>query len=450
MSKRHFPFISALMVSALMVLSASAATADSVSFNYQGRVKVQNQPFNGSGLLKFAILNTSASAVLWSNDGTVGAMVGNDLPAPSSAVASEITDGIFSVQVGDASIPGMAALDSAVMVSDTPLRLRVWFSNGELGFQELKPDHKLIDLTLNKIQTGTEDFNVYVNGATGNDANNGLTFETAKKTIAGAVDILPDKIRCNITVIIAPGTYREIVTPHGLSVAYGKTLLFTGDTSWTPSAGGAPSVVIDGADLGDTPVREYAFHAHQCTGVVIQGITFQNTKGVGANLENGSYVVNRCLARQNDASAKLGTGNGFGAGPQSEVRYNECAGIDNQNLGFAVHSSSRVYLTTCTATQNYTGVGCYANSITQLFGYNNLSNNTVGAQANGLSDVSVWPGTSPANRTRIENNSQNGVVVNWGGQFTPADAIISGTASQKFLRYYGTIIGVDPQPPLSY
>lgn len=421
---------------------APAAFADDVTFNYQGRVKVQGQAFDGGGLFKFALLNTSGNSVLWSNDGTTGIGSDNDnIPVPSNAIALQVVDGVFSVGIGDKTLPGMAALDSAVLVSDSPLNLRVWFNDGVHGFEQLTPDQKLTDLTIAKIQTGLEDYHIYVDASNGNDANTGMTTETAKKTISGAVDILPDKIRCNITVVILPGVYREMVTPHGISVNYGKTLKFTGDSSWGPSSAGLPSVVIDGADTGSASVRDYCFYARQCTGVVIEGIGFQNARFAVMDLENGNYTVNRCLALGNKISGSgSGFGVGFNAGPQCYISYNDCKATENENNGFVIESSSRAFLTNCTATRNNVGVFATANSIAQFFQYNNFSNNVTGAQANALSDVSVWPNANPAQRTHIQNNTQNGVIVNWNGQFTPADAVITGNPT-KYLNYYGTIIG---------
>lgn len=415
------------------------ALADDVSFNYQGMIKAHNQAYTGTGYLKLAILNTDGQSVLWSNDGSVGTGSGpNSLPVPTGSIQVPISDGVFSVQVGDSNVPTMAALDSAVLVSDTPLRLRVWFSTDGATFEQLNPDQKLMDLTLSTIQTGKTDYTIYVNGESGNDANNGLTTATAKKTINGAVDILPDKIRCNITVNIAPGTYREMVLPNGISVKYGNTLAFVGDTSWTPGSSGIPGVIIDAADSGNTPVRDYGMNVSQCTNVTISGITFQNAKIAGLNLEDGTFNINRCLSQEN-AYSDMSTGIGFNAGPQSHTRFNECKATRNPNMGYCVHSSSRAFLTTCTATYNNVGLFTNANSTAQFFSYNNFSNNGVGAQANVLSDVSVWPGDNAETSTYIQNNTKAGVLVNWNGQFTASNAIITGNA-QKYITYYGTII----------
>lgn len=431
-------FATTAVLAATLMMPALAA-ADNVSFSYQGMIKANNQAYTGPGYLKLAILNNEKTSVLWSNDGTVGLGSNpNNLPTPAGSVQVNVTDGVFSIQVGDEAVPNMTPLDNAVLVSDKTLRLRIWFSTDGINFEQLNPDQKLADLTLASIQTGKNDYVIYVNGAAGNDANNGLTTETAKKTISGAVDILPDKVRCNITVSIAPGTYREMVLPDGISVQYGKTLAFVGDKSWTPSSAGTPSVIIDGADSGNTAVRDYAFYARQCSDLKVQGITFQNAKINQAKFENGSYTVERCLARKS-AVAGFNIGCGFFGGPQSYLNFNECKATENANDGFTVSSSSRAYLTTCTATYNGRGVFVTANSIGQFFGYNYIAYNAVGVQSNSNSDMGCNPGTSPSNRTHIENNTSFGAVVNWGGFFTPYDAIFLNNA-QNFQNFRGDIV----------
>src|SRR5260221_8750715 len=68
-----------------------------VTFNYQGRVKVMGSDYQGTGNFKFAILNTSATATLWSNDGTASG-------EPASSVALQVDTGVFSVLIGDPSL----------------------------------------------------------------------------------------------------------------------------------------------------------------------------------------------------------------------------------------------------------------------------------------------------------------------------------------------------------
>src|SRR5262245_40505011 len=138
-----------IIFSLFCILTVFSASADNVTFSYEGRVKVNGSPFNGSGQFKFSIMNTSASATLWSNDGTLSG-------EHAASISLPVSEGIFSVIVGDTTL-GMAPINSSVFVTHTPLKLRVWFNSG-LGFQQLNPDQNLVDLTLNTIATGDSDY----------------------------------------------------------------------------------------------------------------------------------------------------------------------------------------------------------------------------------------------------------------------------------------------------
>ena len=76
---RH-SFATIMCILAVVSIASIASADDLVTFNYQGRVKVQGSPFNGTGQFKFAIMNTSASATLWTNDAT-GIGLGSTEPA---------------------------------------------------------------------------------------------------------------------------------------------------------------------------------------------------------------------------------------------------------------------------------------------------------------------------------------------------------------------------------
>lgn len=73
----------------------------------------------------------------WSN---AGDLAPGDVPATS--VALPVVNGLYSVRLGDNSLPNMAAF-SILEIFYTPLNLRVWFSDGTHGFQQLTPDQPL-------------------------------------------------------------------------------------------------------------------------------------------------------------------------------------------------------------------------------------------------------------------------------------------------------------------
>src|SRR3954470_11426578 len=102
--------------------------------NYQGRVVVGSTNFNGTGQFKFAFVD-GAGNTLWRNHGTGPG-------EPANAVPVVVTNGLYSVLLGDTSLPNMAAIPAGVF-NGPDVRLRVWFSDGALGSQQLTPDQRI-------------------------------------------------------------------------------------------------------------------------------------------------------------------------------------------------------------------------------------------------------------------------------------------------------------------
>ncbi|MBX7246440.1 MAG: right-handed parallel beta-helix repeat-containing protein [Candidatus Sumerlaeaceae bacterium] len=394
-------------------VNTSIAADDLVTFDYQGRVKVNGSPFNGTGQFKFSILNTSASATLWSNDGT-----GTGGTEPSSSIPLSVSDGIFDVMIGDPAA-GMQSINSSIFNSPTPLKLRTWFNDGVNGFQKLNPDSNLANITLVTLRTGGQDFIIYVNGTTGNDSNNGLTTNTAKKTIQAAVNIVPPRLNSNVTIDIADGVYREEVNVNGISAIRGKALTFLGDETWSMATGSNPTVRITGTDSDVSPVktRLFGIYADQCSGVTVRGIYFNYCATAGFWGQNGSYTVLNSKATNCGGTSFDGDG-GFVCEHQSKAIFTNCDARQNQTRGFFVAVNSRADITSCSA----------------------ISNTGDGFQFIGQASVRMWP---PLVST---NNGGNGIS---GGSFTdfsfqpPFSGSTSNNASygvsvsyNSFVHYY--------------
>jgi len=73
----------------------------------------------------------------WSNDGTSSA--GGE---PSAEVSVGVTNGLFTVVLGDTTIPNMAAI-SAALFNQPNLQLLIWFNDGVKGFAALSPAQNL-------------------------------------------------------------------------------------------------------------------------------------------------------------------------------------------------------------------------------------------------------------------------------------------------------------------
>jgi N-acetylneuraminic acid mutarotase len=103
--------------------------------NYAGQVAVNGEAFDGNGLFKFALVNADGKSTYWSNDGT--SVEGSE---PQSSVAVPVNGGLYSILLGNTAQQGMGAIDPAVFAQHTDAKLRVWFSDGVNGFQQLSPD----------------------------------------------------------------------------------------------------------------------------------------------------------------------------------------------------------------------------------------------------------------------------------------------------------------------
>jgi hypothetical protein len=73
----------------------------------------------------------------WSNDGTSSA--GNQ---PTAAVTTSVTNGLFTLGLGDTTLANMATL-AATVFNQANLQLRTWFNNGVNGFAMIVPAQKL-------------------------------------------------------------------------------------------------------------------------------------------------------------------------------------------------------------------------------------------------------------------------------------------------------------------
>ena len=105
--------------------------------NYQGRALVGSTNFNGTGQFKFALVNANGSTTFWSNDGTSSG--GGE---PTNAVSLGVSNGLYSVLLGDTAITNMTAIPPSVF-NNSDVRLRVWFNDGTHGSQLLTPDQRI-------------------------------------------------------------------------------------------------------------------------------------------------------------------------------------------------------------------------------------------------------------------------------------------------------------------
>ena len=118
-----------LAISVLGVLGQNVPQQIGVS----GRVVVDGELITGSGFFKFAIVDAESQSVNWYHDGTD---VGQG--EPESALALIVTEGRFSVGLGDMDL-GMQPISPSLLARG-PAAIKTWFSDSYEGpFEVLEP-----------------------------------------------------------------------------------------------------------------------------------------------------------------------------------------------------------------------------------------------------------------------------------------------------------------------
>ncbi len=168
-----------------LVLAGDPASAQVPQLiNYQGRVAVGAVNFDGSGQFKFALVNADGTATYWSNDGT--SVAGTE---PAAAAALTVTKGLYSVLLGDATLPNMTVVPATVF-TNADVRLRVWFNDGTNGSQLLTPDQRIAAvgyaMIAGNVQDGAITAAKIASGAVGT-AQLGTNAVTSANIAAGAV-----------------------------------------------------------------------------------------------------------------------------------------------------------------------------------------------------------------------------------------------------------------------
>jgi hypothetical protein len=94
--------------------------------------------YTGSPAISFSQPAANIVAqTFWSNDGS-----SSSGGQPTTSVPLPVTKGLYSVLLGDTTLSNMIALPANVF-ANPGVWLRVWFSDGTTGFQQLTPDQRL-------------------------------------------------------------------------------------------------------------------------------------------------------------------------------------------------------------------------------------------------------------------------------------------------------------------
>jgi parallel beta-helix repeat protein len=208
-----------------------------------------------------------------------------------------------------------------------------------------------------------------VDGENGDDANSGLRWETAVKTIQTGLD----KATNGWTVLIADGTYTG---------AGNKNLDFVGKAIHLKSVGGAANCIIDCENSG----RGFYFHSSETNNAIVEGFTIRNGNagyGGGVSCYESSPTFTNCTVSGNSANNKYG--GGVYCWDSSSPTFTNCTISDN-----SAASGGGVY---CITSRNPTFTNC------------TISDNS-GADSGG--GVYCWDSSSPTfTNCTISDNSAN-------------------------------------------
>jgi parallel beta-helix repeat protein/predicted outer membrane repeat protein len=191
-----------------------------------------------------------------------------------------------------------------------------------------------------KSVTANFGFPICVDGANGQDINDGLTWETAVKTIQKGIDLATS----GWTVLVANGTY----TGTG-----NKNLDFNGKAIHLNSVGGAGNCFIDCENSG----RGFYFGSGEDVSSVVEGFTMSNgvaDSGGAVDCENGSSpTIANCTFSKNSATH----GGGVYCESDSNPTILDCTFSKNSaTYGGTVYCySSSPTITNCTFSENSHG-----------------------------------------------------------------------------------------------
>jgi len=263
---------------------------------YQGEVRVGGALYSGDGYFKFAVVNATGSTTYWSNDGTSTAG-----SPQAAAVKLAVSEGLFSVLLGDITLGGMTQALDADVFGQPERTLRVWFSAGAGGpFDQLAPDTRIAAVPyalqaqeavdadtvdgLHAHELGASHQNVIVVAKSGGDYT----------SVQTAIDSITDADAANAYLVwVAPGVYSEMVTmkPHVHVQGAGQeatviSSIAHGDT-WPPPA---TLVLARDSSLRDLSLGNTGAGDSSAALVATAGTTRTLVAGVTARAQGGGLA----------------------------------------------------------------------------------------------------------------------------------------------------------------
>ena len=183
--------------------------------NFQGRIVIGGVSYNGTGQFQFALVDSAGTNTFWSNDGT-----GTSGGEPSAAVSLALTNGLYSVLLGDTNVSGMSQPINPDAFTNGDVRLRVWFNDGTHGFEQLSPDQRIVSSGYSLVAQTASSLSGVISSAQlpGNVAT--TNFVTSQGYVTATV-----------TNGLASTAYVNSLTNNGMPVTWGITTSQTSNSS---------------------------------------------------------------------------------------------------------------------------------------------------------------------------------------------------------------------------
>ncbi len=195
----------------------------------------------------------------WSND-----QASNEGSEPAAAVNVSVAGGLFTVTLGDPTIPNMAAIDSALF-AQPHLQLRIWFNDGVNGFVALNPAQNLtptpyaiVAENVNassgfSVQQNTSGAPNLIGGSPDNFVASGVvgaTIAGGGATNAPSSDINPPSATNSITADFGTVSGGAINTASGIFATVGGGALNTANGVDATVSGGSFNIAGGDATVG--------------------------------------------------------------------------------------------------------------------------------------------------------------------------------------------------------
>ena len=210
--------------------------------SHQGKLTVNGTNFNGPAQFKFALVNGSGSVTYWSDNGTsTGGAAPGDPP-----VMLTVSRGIFSVNLGDVTVPQMTSPIPAAVFTNAGVYLRVWVNDGADGWQQLAPDRQIVSVG----------YAMAANSVTGPVPVSSLpSGVTVVSTLAQDGSLLSNGYRFLTT--IPPPPWSNGSTTDAPSARSGHSAIWDGQhlLVWGGNAGGASPIYVNTGGIYD-PVAD--------------------------------------------------------------------------------------------------------------------------------------------------------------------------------------------------